>query len=59
MEQYVRKIYMHDKIMPMTLSIETPYKACVSIEDVNREAKNMSNGKLADATLMTSEIKMD
>ena len=31
----------------------------VSIEDVNREAKNMSNGKLADATLMTSELKMD
>ena len=31
MEQYVRKLYMHDRIMPMTLSIETSYKhVCLS-----------------------------
>ena len=56
MEQYVRKIYMHDRIVPMTLRIETPYKACVSIKDVNRGAKKMSNGKAADATIMTNEL---
>ena len=35
--------------MIMTLSIETPYKACVSIKDVNRGEKYISNGKAADA----------
>ena len=44
-EQYVSKLYMHDTIMPITLSIETPYKACVSIEVVNQGVKKMSNGK--------------
>ena len=56
MEQYVRKLYMHDMIMPMTLSIETPYKACVSIKDVNRGAKTMSNRKAAYASVMTNEL---
>ena len=56
MEQYVCKLYMHDGIMPMTLNIETPYQACVSIEGVNRGAKQMSNGKSTYATLMTSEL---
>ena len=55
MEQYVRRLYMHDTIMPMTLSMETPFNACVFIEDFNRVAKNMSNGKAMDATLMASE----
>ena len=45
--------------MPITTSIETLYEACVSIEYVIREAKRMSNGKATDATLMTSERKMD
>ena len=29
---------------------------CVSIENVNREAKSISNGKVVDATLMTIDI---
>ena len=33
------------RFVPMTLNIETTYKACVPIEDVNRETKNMSNEK--------------
>ena len=41
-EEYVLR---PDRIMPMTLSIETPYKACVSIEVVNQGVKKMSNGK--------------
>ena len=38
-ELYVHKLYMHDGTMPMTSSIETPFKACVTIEDVNRVEK--------------------
>ena len=30
-EQYVHKLYIHDETMLMTLSIDTPYKACVSL----------------------------
>ena len=41
MEQYMHKFYMHDGIMPMALSIETPYNACMFIEDVNKEAKHV------------------
>ena len=52
----MHKLYMHDRIMPMTLSIEIPYKACVSIKDVNRGAKRMSNGNAMDATLVTYEL---
>ena len=37
MEQYVHKLYIHDETMLMTLSIDTPYKACVFIEDANRK----------------------
>ena len=43
-------------IVPITLSIATPYTTCVSIEYVNRCAKNISNGKAMVATLMTSEF---
>ena len=39
MKQYVHKLYMHDVKMPITMSIETPYKVCVSIEDINSGAK--------------------
>ena len=56
MEQYLHKLYMQYEIMPMTLSMETPFNACVFIEDFNRVAKNMSNGKAMDATLMASEL---
>ena len=35
MKQYVHKLYMHDVKMPITMSIETLHKACVSFEDVN------------------------
>ena len=38
MEQYIHKFYMHDGIMPTALSIETPYYACMFIEDVSRNA---------------------
>ena len=31
MEQCVHMLYMHDRIMPMTFSIETPFKACVYV----------------------------
>ena len=31
---------MHTMMMHMTLSTETPNKPCVSIEDINRGAKN-------------------
>ena len=34
--------------------METPYNTCVFIEDASR--KTMSNGKAADATLMTSGL---
>ena len=48
---------MHDGIMHMTLSIETTFKACLSlIEDVNRGIKKMSNVKAADPTLMTIDL---
>ena len=48
MEHYVYKHYMHDRIMrhAYELSIETPYMACVSIDDVNRGAKKMLNGQV-------------
>ena len=51
MEQYVRKLYMHDGKMPMTTSMDTPYKVCVSIEDIDSGAKKMPG----NATLMKSE----
>ena len=51
MEKYVLKLYMYDQTMPMTLSIETPYKVCVSIEDIDSGAKKMPG----NATLMKSE----
>ena len=35
----IHKFYMHDGIIPMALSTETPYNACVFIEDINRGAK--------------------
>ena len=47
---------MHDGIMPMTLSIETPFNYCVYIEDVNRGSKKMSNDNVVDATLIISEF---
>ena len=55
-EQFLHKLYMHDGIKSMILSIKTPYKACVSIKDVNRGAQKMFNGKAVDAILMTSEL---
>ena len=39
MEQQVHKFYMHNGIMPMTFSMESPYKAGVFIEHVNKGAK--------------------
>ena len=45
MEQYVHKLYMHVGIMPMKLRIETPNQPCVSIDNVNRGVKKMSNAK--------------
>ena len=39
MGPYVRKLYLNDWILPMTLSIASPYKACVSIEDVTEGQK--------------------
>ena len=39
MEQYLHKLYMHYEIMPMTLSMETPYNACVFMEYVNGDKK--------------------
>ena len=56
MEEYVHKLYMHDGIMPMTLGIEIPFNACVSIKDVYRGAKRTSNGNATDATLVTNEL---
>ena len=47
---------MYNGIMSMTLSIAKPYTACVSIEYVNRGAKNISNGKVMVATLMASKF---
>ena len=35
MEQHVHKLYIQTWIMLMTLSMETPYHACISIEGVN------------------------
>ena len=43
---------MHHRIMHVTFNIETQYKPCVSIEDINRGAKKMSNGNAMDANLM-------
>ena len=45
---------MYDEIMPMTLNIETTHKACIFMEDVR--AKEMSHEKMADTTLITSEL---
>ena len=56
MTRYVHKLYMHDGIMSMELSMETPYNVCMSIEYLNRGANTMSNCKVEDETLTTSEI---
>ena len=45
---------MHDGRMPITLSMETLYNACVFNKIINRSAKKMSNGKVVDATLIAT-----
>ena len=52
-EQYVSKLYMHDTIMPITLSIETPYKAWARHVCL---VKILKMAKVEAATLMASEL---
>ena len=52
MKQCLHKLYMHDGFNAYDMG--TPYNTCVFIEDANR--KTMSNGKAADAILMTSGL---
>ena len=39
---------MHEGVAPMVENIETPCNTCIDLEDVNKGAKKMANGKTTD-----------
>ena len=48
MLEYVQSLYMHEGVAPMVENIETPCNTCIDLEDVNKGAKKMANGKTTD-----------